>query len=240
MSAHAKLSNKQTTVHNKPFSMLLASSVHDIKNVLGSVMESVDWMMSHSKPTEEQASELHKVNQLVAMINGELMQLLCIYKYENQQFSLAKNIVNVEDFLDMQAAFLIPLLQGKQISLKVECEEELEGQFDETLLASAIRNAVMNAMKFAKSTVSIHATLKDHLLEFIVEDDGPGYPEQMTGEVCDIKSAADLSSNSTGLGLYFAEIVANLHSTQEHPAKVILSNHSRLGGASFVIQLPQA
>lgn len=222
------------------FSMLLASSIHDVKNVLSSVLESVDWMIYQSKPTPEQEKELQKINQLVVLANTELMQLLCIYKYENQQFSSMKTAVLLEEFLEMQVAFLTPLLSGKNISIDYECDNDAEGLFDETLLASAIRNAAVNAIKFATSRILIKAEKEQDTLIFSIEDDGPGFPKEMIGPIQDRKASVNFNTGSTGLGLYFAEIVANLHHTPKKNATVCLAQSHQLGGAAFIFRLPQA
>lgn len=220
------------------FSMLLASSVHDIKNILGSVLESVDWLRStEDNLNEQQHLELEKVNRLVTMVNSELMQVLSIYKFENQQYVLSRQPVIVDDFADMQQAFMVPLLASKQIEFTTECDPDLTLEFDETLIASAVRNAAMNAMKFAKSRIHLSIKQQEEFIIIQVEDDGPGYPDDMLGSVENIKGNIDLNSGSTGLGLYFAEIVAELHNTKTHKGWVELGKSS-LGGALFQIHIP--
>ena len=136
------------------FSTLLAASGHDMKNILGTVLESLEWLREDVKElTDQQTSEFHKSIQLISHVNSELMQLLCMYKFENKQYSPQISQHVLEDFLEMQAAFLSPLLK-EGLEVTVDCDdEEMVWFFDEVMVSSAVRNAAMNALKFAKSNI---------------------------------------------------------------------------------------
>lgn len=221
------------------FSTLMAASVHDMKNILGAVLESLDWLSSNIEPLDEkQSTEFQKSSQLLAHVNSELMQLLCIYKFEKKQYSLLLQDVEVEDFLSLQRAFLIPLVKGGLLSIDIDCDEELIWDFDEMLLSSAVRNAAMNALKFAKSKVLLTASKEENYLKITINDDGEGFPKKMLGVVENQVSTVDFSSGSTGLGLYFAEQVSKLHDKKDKPGRVVLDNGGQLGGACFHIFIP--
>ena len=76
------------------------------------------------------------------------------------------------------------------------------------------------------------------MLRFRIEDDGPGYPEKMLGELSERPMGVDFVSGSTGLGLYFSVQVAALHQREDRNGRVVLSNSSRLGGGCFELILP--
>ena len=53
------------------FSTLLASSVHDLKNILGAALESVAWLSDTTAGlTDEQSAEFKKVSRLLASVNS--------------------------------------------------------------------------------------------------------------------------------------------------------------------------
>ena len=222
-----------------PFSTLLASSVHDMKNILGSVLESMDWLSGGIKElTDEESQEFQKVSQLVAHVNSELMQLLCFFKFEHGQYKTTIRESVVSEFLSLQQAFLQPLIKGDSCTIEIECDEELVWYYDETLISSAIRNAAMNALKFAKSKVVIQAIEVSGKLVFTVEDDGNGFPQDMLGLVDNRLSGVDFQTGSTGLGLYFAETVAKLHQNNQASGTLELKNHPKTGGAVFEMIIP--
>jgi K+-sensing histidine kinase KdpD len=48
----------------------------------------------------------------------------------------------------------------------------------------------------------------------------------------------DYAAGSAGLGLYFSQVVAELHRHHERTGRIRLENGGKLGGACFVLQLP--
>ena len=52
------------------------------------------------------------------------------------------------------------------------------------------------------------------------------------------KRGISFETGSTGLGLYFADIVARLHQAGDATGCIRLSNDSRLGGGCFTLELP--
>jgi len=225
---------------NSIFAMLLASSTHDMKNVLASLLESVDWLYnSIDDLNAEQVAEFQKVSQLAASVNAELMQLLCFFKFEKSQYSKRLLSQDIEGFLAMQQAYLSTLLKTGKIKLEIECATFEEWPFDDVLLSSAVRNAAMNSMKFAKSKILLSADIVNNMLKITVADDGPGFPEKMWGKLEHTAGAVDLTNSSTGLGLYFAQTVAHMHvDKQDNAGFVELGCSANLGGGEFNIFIP--
>ena len=231
--------NEHTTSSNFTFATLIASSVHDLKNVLSSVLESLDWLSNNLNGlTDEQTQEFSKVSRLIAQVNSELMELLCFYKFENDQYSMTCIEHNVAECLEAQALFIKSLVSKEQITVTFVCDEELTWSFDQTLVNTAIRNAAMNALRYAKKSLVISAIKENGFLKLQIADDGHGYPSAMLGKVEGYVGQADLNTNSTGLGLYFAEKVANMHIADNKHGYLELTNDNPLGGASFNLYLP--
>jgi K+-sensing histidine kinase KdpD len=231
--------NKHITSNVFTFSTLLASSVHDLKNVLSSVLESLDWLSNNiNNLNDEQANEFTKTSQLIAQANSELMELLCFYKFENDQYLISSLEHNVAECLEFQMLFISSLVKRGQITVTVNFDEELMWRFDQTLVNTAIRNAAMNALKYAKKQIKLSARVEHGLLKLQVADDGNGYPSSMLGRVEEYVGNIDLNTNSTGLGLYFAEKVAKMHIVNKQQGYLELTNDNILGGAAFNLYLP--
>jgi signal transduction histidine kinase len=65
------------------FSFVLASSVHDMKNSLGMLLHTLSAMMENSPPKDaEQARFFSTLEYEAARINGELVQLLSLYRMD--------------------------------------------------------------------------------------------------------------------------------------------------------------
>lgn len=105
--------------------------------------------------------------------------------------------------------------------------------YDTALIRLALTNAVHNACRYAKSTVKLSARSDNNFLVFEVIDDGPGFPDSMLGAAPSSPTFA--SARGTGLGIYLAGKIAELHQMEGRCGNVILSNR---GGACFSLSLP--
>jgi K+-sensing histidine kinase KdpD len=105
--------------------------------------------------------------------------------------------------------------------------------YDVALIRLALSNAVHNAGRFAKSRVTLSASSKDGFLVFEIADDGAGFPEEMLGAAP--ASPTFTSARGTGLGIYLAGKIAELHAMEGRRGSVRLSNED---GACFRLSLP--
>jgi two-component system OmpR family sensor kinase len=104
------------------------------------------------------------------------------------------------------------------------------------LLSRAIDNLLTNAGKFAQSKVRIIISVNEvdknnEVLCLLVEDDGPGIPEQLQNKIVQPFVKLDESRNSSGSGLGLAIVKSIL---DKHRAQLCIKTNT-LGGASFVM-----
>ena len=66
-----------------------------------------------------------------------------------------------------------------------------------------LRNFIGNGVKFAKTTVNVSISSDDSFVKININDDGPGYPEDIISLVGEpyIKSNSSTVVNKSGLGL---------------------------------------
>jgi signal transduction histidine kinase len=111
---------------------------------------------------------------------------------------------------------------------------------DPDRLAQALRNLLMNAVKHTAEgdgRVSLSVTPQDGgRLRFVVEDDGPGIPEDQRERVFDrfhrTDPARDRSTGGAGLGLAIVQAIARAH------AGTITAGEASGGGARLTMVLP--
>ena len=105
-------------------------------------------------------------------------------------------------------------------------------------LEEIVGNLVENAVKWAKSTVSLSVAAAgedgEPMFALLVEDDGPGIPADKAREALKRGSRLDESKPGTGLGL---AIVADL--VKEYGGRLALER-STLGGLKAVVELKRA
>jgi two-component system OmpR family sensor kinase len=107
---------------------------------------------------------------------------------------------------------------------------------DRRLLARAVGNLLRNAQKYAAHTVALSARRAGGLLEIVVDDDGPGIPEDERERIFEpfyrLDRSRDRATGGFGLGLSIARKAVRLH------GGTLRVEGSPLGGARFVISLP--
>jgi signal transduction histidine kinase len=215
------------------FSMVLASTVHDIKNALSIIAQELGEMVNEaSDETGRIALLQHEVNRM----NGMLVQLLTLYKHDQKQLPVQMALHDVHDFLQEQLyAFQTPL-KHSDVSLILEVEDELEWYFDESLVGVMISNIIGNTIRYAKSSIHLSASEINGSLVIKVQDDGNGFPEQMLEQQNQVILGVSSGHSKTGLGIYFSKLIANLHGYEDKTGTIKLSNNAQ--GGCFTIQLP--
>jgi len=221
------------------FSTVIASTVHDMKNSLAMLGQAhARWVAQ--LPAELQGGpERGVIEYEFARLNGMLVQMLGLYKLGINQLPLRPEYQEVEDFIAAQLARHHEVLGSRGITASCEVESfDLMGFFDADLLGSVVANVVANSIRYARSALLISAREEDGELLLSINDDGAGYPAVMIERQGDYVLGLDQSSGSTGLGLYFAARIAELHERQGRRGRIELRNGGPLGGGEFRIYLP--
>ncbi len=220
--------------------MVLASTVHDMKNSLGMLGESLNQIVSDIELphlSEKARKNCGIVQYESSRINISLMQLIALYKMENEQLPFNPNYSNLSDFLEEQMLRHTILLEAKGIEHVVDVPEDMEGFFDESLVEIVLENIIGNAIRYTKSKITIQCKKTDYLCIAVI-DDGPGYPEAMIELAGGYMQGINQSTGSTGLGLFFAQRIAELHHHNKKHGRISLSNCEKTCGGQFVLLLP--
>ena len=219
-----------------PFSTVLASTVHDMKNALSVILTSLNDVTDKIKQVDPDNNKISVLRYETSRVNGLMVQLLALYKSEQNQLPLNINYHNVYDFLEELGLSYDDLLTSKNITVHIDVEEELEWTFDLDLMGMVIGNIITNAIRYTESSIVLKAQIDNGMLQISVEDDGPGYPEVMLNEQQDIILGVNQSTGSTGLGLYFAGQIATIHNRDQLQGNIKLTN-GQAGGGIFTIRI---
>jgi K+-sensing histidine kinase KdpD len=222
------------------FSLILASSVHDMKNSLGMLLNSLESVMQET-PAENEAQEKRfaTLQYEASRINTELIQLLSIYRMENDRLPVQVDEHYLIDILEEQVARNDMLFQTRNLAVEVDCDEDLLWYFDAELIGGVIHNILVNGARYSHSKMKVKAEVLNDELIVTVSDDGGGYPSFMLGSPQQsFAKSVSFSEGNTHLGLYFAQESARLHSRNQREGRIELSNGGDLGGGVFTISLP--
>jgi signal transduction histidine kinase len=130
---------------------------------------------------------------------------------------------------------LIQPLASPNIVLRMACPYD-DAEFDRNLMYIATRNLLVNAVRYARSSVRLRVEKQDGWLTIAVDDDGPGVPLDERERVFDpfhrVDNSRDRNTGSYGLGLSFVKLIA-----EQHGGSVYVTD-SPEGGARFVLGIP--
>jgi signal transduction histidine kinase len=233
--------NNMTSAKDSPldFAFVLASSVHDMKNSLGMLLNTLATLMEKSPPQDDEQTRTYAILEYeAARINGELIQLLSLYRMQHEHLLVQIDEHHVIDVLEEQLARNDMLLRTRGIQLQVDCDEDLSWYFDGELVGGVINNILVNCARYCRNTLQVSAKIIDNKLCIAIADDGQGYPPSMLAAPHEINAGVSFSSGSTNLGLLFAHRVAGLHRSREQHGHIQLANQGPLGGGVFQLWLP--
>jgi signal transduction histidine kinase len=226
----------------RTFSLLVASSVHDIKNSLSMLLQTLeDVVRSTPNQSDEQRRQFATLQGEAVRINNDLMYFLGLYRLGNDQLPIHIESTYVADLLQEQTINNALLFEIRGLTLTLDCDDALTGYLDRMLIGGILNNVLVNAARYAHAAVTMRAFKEDNLLVIEVRDDGDGYPEKMLAQGNAVVEGGlrgiDFSTGSTNLGLHFAAQVAALHRRGTTSGYIHLSNLPA-GGGCFRLVLP--
>lgn len=222
------------------YSDILASIVHDVKNSLSVVTGHVEEMLADDDLTAQERQRATVMQQEARRANNQLIQVLSLYKLENQRLSPNIQEWTVYDFLEELMIEENALAEAQNIHLDIECDEWLNGYFDQDLVRGVLSSSIGNAKRYTRDLVKLSADEEDGYLVLRVEDNGPGFPERFLHEydTDGDKFGKDFSEGRTQLGFFFASNIAALHKNRDRQGFIRLCNGHSLSGGCFEMWLP--
>jgi two-component system OmpR family sensor kinase len=209
---------------------LLHSVSHELRTPIARLEFALELLRSKAA-NPELGERITAMEGDLAELNGLVNELLSISKLDSPK---ALQLETFELAGALQAC--IAALPPNACSPRIEMAPQLgELTADRRLLARAIGNLLRNAQKYCEGQVALSAR-RANGIEIMVDDDGPGIPEDERTHIFEpfyrLDRSRDRATGGFGLGLSIAHKAVALH------GGTIRVEQSPLGGARFVISLP--
>ena len=219
---------------------------HEIKNPLASLRSAVGTLRVARR--EEQINRLldvieHDVRRLDRLIsdtsNASRLDSELV-REEEESFNLCRTLDNLCEYLAQEAA-------AKNVSLITELPlEPIIVQGLEARLAQVFVNLITNAISFCEDgdAVRVWTRKRDNRVLVVVEDTGPGIPEEALTKVFKrfySERPENQFGNHSGLGLAISKQIVEAHGGviwAENIRPTDADKHSAPLGARFVVGLP--
>lgn len=225
-------------------STFVAAAAHDMKNsvsVIAAYLEDALQQLAQMDAQPPSGAALSTVQALyeTQRVNGNLVQLMAIFKIEEGMYPFEPAEVALDEFADELLGRVRPLAKLKGLALQCDAPPDLaDWIFDRDLIGSVVIQSLFNAVRYAAHTVKLTLRVQDGRLEMEVADDGRGFPAYMLEQGFPSRQGIDTRTGSTGLGLFFSRLAAGLHKRGDTTGSTRLSNGGELGGGRFIVVLP--
>ena len=182
--------------------------------------------------------DLEVVHRNCEHLSGLIDDVLDLSQAEAGRLTLRRQPVALVAVIEEALAVVRPLLETKQLSLRVTLSSDLPTvHCDRTRIRQVILNLVSNAARFTEAGgVSVAAAREDRHIVVSVCDTGPGIPPEETELIFEPfwqgSSSPWRSHRGTGLGLSITKQIVELHGGR------IWLESTPGAGATFFFELP--
>ena len=205
--------------YNRTRSDMLNAVSHDLKSPLARMRIAVE--AGDAKPDDL----LRDIDRMTEMVNGYLA-------FARGEMPEIEQVTELTSMLIRTARDAAP---NKKIITDFP-EQPAQFYARPMALARAFANIIENAARYAKSTIKITEHDTDDQVEIIIEDDGPGIPDNKKADAMRpfvrLDDARGADTGGTGLGLSIAQTAI-----ENHGGQIFLEN-SDMGGLRVRVVLP--
>lgn len=215
------------------------SSIHDMKNSMGVMMAYLhDALLIQGDASADARAKTAQALYEAQRVSDHLVQLLALYKIEQAFYPFDTQYHVLADLVREVLARVADLAELKGIHLESDCDEEICAWFDYDLVFGVVVQALHNALRYGRRRVMLRVQAKAGGVCLRVEDDGPGFPDFLLAQGNARQRGISFATGNTGLGLYFAGVVAAMHRSADRCGRLGLENGGPLGGGVFILELP--
>ncbi len=224
---------------NIDFASVMAVAVHDMKNSLSLLMQTIEDLSKSLPPAQnESRQQIVDLHYEANRMNTTLVQILSLYRAELDSLPLNIDECFMEDLAYELIESNKTYTKQKNITCIVDVDSELSWFTDKDLLFLLMNDVLVNAIRYGASEIKISTLVENGYLCISVEDNGSGYPQRMLDMSDAAMASLCVSEGRTGLGLFFARMIAQTHKNKNRQGSIKLSNNSVTGGSIFKVLLP--
>ena len=221
----------------------IADASHELRTPVAILRGEAEVAISQpSRSPAEYRESLVVLHQEAKRLAKIVEDLFTLTRADSGQYPLSLQDFYLDELITECARSVRALADGKQISVVVEAEPELQICADEPLLRRMLLNILDNAIKYtpAGSSVSLSCRTVNSGVEIVVADNGPGIPVPLQSRIferffrVDLARSRGTNEGGAGLGLSIARWIV-----EAHDGRLELSR-SDAAGSTFTALLPHA
>lgn len=218
---------------------LLRAVSHDLRTPLTSIYGSSSAIIEHyDSLSKVQHLKLMKEMQedaewLIRMVEN----LLSVTRIDGEKVQVTKTPTVLEELIDIVLVKFKKRCPNQQITVIIP-DDFISIPMDAMLIEQVLINILENAVYHAKNMteLSLHVTLENNRVQFRIEDDGCGIPQErlphlFTGYLDREDTSSDSTRHNMGIGLSVCHTIIKAHGSE------IFAENRPGGGAAFYFSL---
>ncbi len=198
---------------------------HDLKTPIMNMQGyaegiSTDVIKDHKRAAEVILNESERMGHLVE-------EILYLSRLDCGQVNINNEKIDISELIYFCLGRIELEASQKSIDIQVNMEKIPEIKGDEVWLEKAISNILLNALRYARSKITVTCTVEKKYIKIVIGDDGAGINEKDMSHV--FERFYKGKEGNTGIGLAIAKEAVKLHK-----GSITVRNNN---GAQFEIKL---
>jgi len=194
---------------------VIAIVSHDLRNPLNVILAATSLMTEVELPEEKKVKQASVITRSARTMLRLIEDLLDATRIQAGSLRIHREPLNPHHLIDEATSMLIPMMEDRRLSLRVEVEEDVPWfDADRVRLLQVLDNLLGNAIRHSPGGGTIHLHVRrnqDHLV-FTVADQGPGIPENDRPHLFEkFWQGKGQSAGGAGLGLTICKGIIEAH-----------------------------
>ena len=209
------------------------SLAHDLRSPLTAIRGKLEVSLSVGSQRAQGepmiVSAIDELDRLTEFLNTSLD----VAEARADALRLTRSEIDLDELMRVMVDLYEPCMSERGLRMQLRSGGAVKVLADAALIHRAVANLLDNELKHlpASCTIVISVQCDKEMATLILEDDGPGFAEEVSREIFQ-KRVKGKESNGHGLGLAFVKAVARAHG-----GTVSAANRAE-GGARLTITLP--
>ncbi|HEV8543007.1 MAG TPA: ATP-binding protein [Verrucomicrobiae bacterium] len=219
----------------------VANVSHELRTPLTLIKGYVETLIDGAKDDPAVATKfLQKIHKHTNRLTFLIEDLLTLSHLESGRVVIHRQVSPIHPIVERVIEELQPAARQKNICLSNEVDPQLLANTDADRMQQVLYNLIDNAIKYGRpgGNVRVSAISTEEAVQVVVEDDGPGIPEDAQERIFErffrVDRARSREAGGTGLGLAIVK-----HIVQSHGGKVWVESELE-NGSTFYFTLPHS
>lgn len=196
----------------------VANVSHELRTPITSIKGFIETLAGGSVTDPADVERFLQIaNRQVSRLHSIVEDLLSLSKLEEREKQLEKNDCNVRVLLELVVESVQARALEKELTVSVECDEQLVAYLNASLIQQAVVNLVDNAVTYSnpQGIINVRGMLADGYICVSVQDFGCGMDRHHLPRIWErfyrVDKARSRRVGGTGLGLAIVKHIVQLH-----------------------------